>query len=119
MIFHCSEHLWKAGFDISMLCIHFIISTFKSSLFQFDICCGKWKKVMMQGRVNMEVAARVVFCVWLRNVAETEMSAWAHWCGGFASPVITNFLCTCAILHHRDSAKLVNNIPLLLFAPLE
>jgi hypothetical protein len=41
---------------------------------------------------NMEVAALVGFCVWLRNVAQTETSTLVLCDGAFASPLTTSHL---------------------------
>jgi hypothetical protein len=66
----------------------------------------------------MEVAARVGFYVWLRNIAQPETSALVH-CGGFPNLPTTTFLVTCSVLCHGDDTYLLNNIRYLLFNLLE
>jgi hypothetical protein len=86
----------------------------------------RWSSILgsknntVQGQENMEVAACVGFCFWLRNVAHAETSALVlSGGGGFAYPLTTIFLVICGILHHEDAAKLVRGIPYLLFNPPE
>jgi hypothetical protein len=67
----------------------------------------------------MEVVAHVGFRVWLRNVAQAEMSALVHCHGRFSNSLTTTLLVACGILHRRDTAEHVNNIPYLLCGPLE
>jgi len=95
---------------------HIIKSPFQM---QFDL--GKWiqKSYMVHGGEDMEVAALVQFCLWLRGVAQTETSALVRCCGGFANPLMTTFLVTCGILHHGDATDIINNHPYLLLNPLE
>jgi hypothetical protein len=73
---------------------------------------------MVHGREDMKVAALVQFRLRLRNVAQMETSALVRCCGGFAYPLMTMFLVTCGILHHRDATD-INNNPYLLLNPLE
>jgi hypothetical protein len=67
----------------------------------------------------MEVAALVGLHVWLRNLPQSATSALVRCCGGFPNPMTTTFLVVCGILCCGDAAELVNNIPYLLFDPLE
>jgi hypothetical protein len=56
------------------------------SPFQVGFYFGRYKKGhTIQRRENLEVAARVGFCVWLRNVAQAQTSALVLCGGGFAS----------------------------------
>jgi hypothetical protein len=73
----------------------------------------------VQGRENVEVAARLGFRVWLRNVAQFEPSALVRCRGGFANPMTTTFLVACGVLSRGDVAKLVNNISYFLCDRLE
>lgn len=73
----------------------------------------------MQGQANVEVAALLGFCVWLRNVAQPETTVLVHCRGGCAISLMTNLLVTRGVLHHGDTAVLINNIPCLLFDLLE
>jgi hypothetical protein len=51
---------------------------------------GSENSHVVQGRENMEVAARVGFCVWPRNVAQAETSAQVRCRGGFAGNLTTD-----------------------------
>jgi len=73
----------------------------------------------VQARANIEVAAILGFCVCLRNVAQPETIVLVHSHGGCAFSLMTTLLVTCGILHHGDISVLINNIPCLLFDPLE
>ena len=74
---------------------------------------------MVQGRENLEVAARAGFCVWPRNVVQFETSAPVCCRGGFAKTITTIFVVTCTVLRRGHAAELVNNIPHLMFDPLQ
>jgi hypothetical protein len=74
---------------------------------------------MVQSGENMEVAARVEFRVWLRNVAQVQPSAPVRCRGGFANNLTTTVLVSCGVLRRGDAEKLFNNIPYLLRDPLE
>jgi hypothetical protein len=72
-----------------------------------------------QGREFMEVAVRVGFRVWSRNVSQVEPSALVRCRGEFASSLTTNFLVACVVLSREDAAELVNDFPHLIFDPLQ
>jgi hypothetical protein len=74
---------------------------------------------MVQGRENPEVAARVGFRVWPRNVVQFETSAPVCCRGGFAKTLTTIFVVACTVMRRGDVAELVNNIPYLMFDPLQ
>ena len=59
------------------------------------------------------------FRVWLRNVAQAETSVLVHCSAGFVNPLTTTFLVVCGILNHGNVTGLANNIPNLLFVPME
>jgi hypothetical protein len=67
----------------------------------------------------MEVALRVGFRVWLRNMAQAETSALVRCRAGFASTLTITFFVFCGVLRLGDTAELANNIPYLLRDPLE
>lgn len=73
----------------------------------------------MQGQANIEVAALLGSCVWLRNIAQPETTALVHCRGGRAISLMTTLLVTYGGLHRGDTAGLINNIPCLLFYPVE
>jgi hypothetical protein len=64
----------------------------------------KEKSQTVQDRENMEVAARVGFCVWLRNVAQVETSRMVRFRGGFANSLTTTFFVACGVLRRKDAA---------------
>ena len=67
----------------------------------------------------MQVAARVGFRVWPRNVAQAERSAPVGCRGGFANPLAIFFVVACGVLRREGIAELVNYIPYLLCDPLQ
>jgi hypothetical protein len=73
------------------------------------------KSHKLQCRENMQVAARVEFRVWPRNVAQAESSALVRCRGGFAIISVV----ACGVLRREGIAELVNNIPYLLCDPLQ
>ena len=78
---------------------------------------GNEKSLTVQGRENMEVAARVGLRVWLRNVAHVQASALVHCRDGFAVSLTTTFLFACCVLRRGDASELVNNIPYYCVTP--
>lgn len=62
------------------------------------------KSHMVQGQESMEVAACVGFRIWLRNVAQVEMSALMHCDAGFATSLMITFLVACGVLYHENAA---------------
>jgi hypothetical protein len=96
-----------------------MISILSNNLpFQSNFILGH-KCHMVEGQENMEVATLVGFRVWLRNVAQAETSAVVRCRRGFANPLTITFLVACSVLSHGYTTELVNNIPYLVFDPLE
>ena len=60
---------------------------------------------MVQSGENMQVAARVQFRVWLRNVAQVQPSALVRCRGGFANNLTTTVLVACGVLRRGDTAN--------------
>jgi hypothetical protein len=86
--------------------------------FRSSFISGNKKSHTKQCWENVEVAARVGFCVWLRNVVHAETSVLVCCCAGFSNPMTTTFLVACNVLHHGYAAELVNNNLYLLWAAL-
>ena len=74
---------------------------------------------MVQDLDYMEIALRLGFCVWPRNVAQVELSALVRCRVGFANSLTATFLVACGVLRRGDASELVNNIPYLLCDPLQ
>jgi hypothetical protein len=55
------------------------------------------------------------FLVWQRNVALADTSVRVRFRDRFANHLTTNSLVACGVLHRREIAEIVNNIPYLLF----
>jgi hypothetical protein len=84
-----------------------MISTSSSLLpFGSTSILGNKKSHMLQGKENMEVAAVVGFCVWLRNVAQAETTVLMHCCGAFSNPLLITFLVPLRILQCRYAPQL-------------
>jgi hypothetical protein len=79
--------------------------------FKSIFCFGNERSHTVQSRKNMEVAARVGFCVWLRNVAQVERNTLIRCLRGFARSLTITFLDSCGVLRSWEATKLVNYIP--------
>jgi hypothetical protein len=81
--------------DINKSCcvvFRFVISTSSNlSPSRKSFILEHQKSYKVQGWENMEVSARVGFCLWLRNVAKSEASTLVRCRVGFASPLYYHF----------------------------
>ena len=108
-VFLCSKHLSKSVLMSTIVAaLYFVLGFSTSPKFLPFRSILFWKKShVMQGRENVEVAARMGFRVWLRNVAQVEPSALVRCRGGLANTLMTIFVVSCC---REDAAELVNNV---------
>jgi len=116
--------LWNSVFDINIKLLNCILfhnfCIIESSSFQVGfILTNKKKSCTVQGQAIIEVVALLGICVWLRNVAQPATTVLVNCHGGCAISLMTTLLVTHGALHCGDTAGLINNIPYLLFYPLE
>jgi hypothetical protein len=116
LFFHCSKQLWESVFDVGRSCcviFCFMISTSSNLLpYRLNFVLGNTEEShTVQGGKNIEIAAVVVFRVWLRSVAWAETIVLWWICQFPDDHIFGRLWCTASC----GCRRIVYNIPYLLF----